>query len=52
MKRNSTKIKFTTFECHLLINGINEFRTMLLEQNLPTEDFENLLIKIISKIDK
>ena len=52
MKRNTTKIKFTEFECHLLINGINEFRNMLLEQNLPTEDVEDLLIKIINKFDR
>ncbi len=25
-----TKIKFTDFECNLLINGMNEFRNMLL----------------------
>mgnify|MGYP000213655207 CR=1 FL=1 len=27
-----TKIKFTDFECNLLINGMNEFRNMLLAE--------------------
>ena len=29
-----TKIKFTDFECNLLINGMNEFRNMLLSEDL------------------
>ena len=44
-----TKIKFTDFECNLLINCINEFRNMLLAEDLPTEDVDDLLIKIIDK---
>ncbi len=44
-----TKIKFTDFECNLLINGMNEFRNMLLSENLPTEDVDELLLKIIDK---
>ncbi len=47
-----TKIKFTDFECNLLINGLNEFRNMLLEQDLPTEDIDELLLKIIDKSEK
>lgn len=43
------KIKLTEFECNLLVNGMNKFRNMLLEQDLPTEDVEDLLIKIIDK---
>ena len=43
------KFKLTDFESNLLINGMNEFRNMLLEQDLPTEDVEDLLIKIIDK---
>ena len=27
--RRKIKIKFTDFECNLLINGMNEFRNML-----------------------
>lgn len=51
MKRN-TKIRFTDFECNLLINGMNEFRNMLLTEDLPTEDVDELLLKIIDKSEK
>lgn len=44
-----TKIKFTDFKCNLLINGINEFRNMLLNDDLPTEDVDALFLKIIDK---
>lgn len=47
-----TKIKFTDFECNLLIKGINEFRNMLLAEDLPTEDVDELLLKIIDKSEK
>ena len=40
------KIKFTDFECNLLINGMNEFRNMLLADGIPTEDVDELLLKI------
>lgn len=47
-----TKIKLMYFECNLLINGINEFRNMLLAEDLPTEDVDELLLKIIDKSEK
>ena len=50
--RRKVKIKFTDFECNLLINGINEFRNMLLAEGLPTEDVDELLLKIIDKSEK
>ena len=40
-------LKLTDFECNLLINGIFEWRNMLLKQGLPTEDVDTLIIKII-----
>ena len=46
------KIKFTDFECDLLINGMNEFRNILLAEDLPTEDVDELLLKIIDKSEK
>ena len=46
------KIKFTDFECNLLINGMNEFRNMLLADGLPTEDVDELLLKIIDKSER
>lgn len=51
MKRK-IKVKFTDFECNLLINGMNEFRNMLLAENLPTEDVDDLLIMLIDKSEK
>ena len=46
------KVKFTDFECNLLINGMNEFRNMLLADGLPTEDVDELLLKIIDKSER
>ncbi|MBQ8504573.1 MAG: hypothetical protein IJ491_09910 [Clostridia bacterium] len=46
------KIKLTDFECNLLVNGMNEFRNKLLEKDLPTEDVDELLIKIIDKSER
>ena len=49
MFNKKTKLKLTDFECNLLINGMNEFRNMLLAEGKTTEDVDELLIKIISK---
>ena len=49
MKEKTVKMKFTGFECNLLINGINEWRNQLLEVDYPTEDVDTLLLKIIDK---
>ena len=46
------KIKFTNFEYNLLVNGMNEFRNMLLAENLPTEDVDELLLKLIDVYEK
>ena len=50
--RGKIKVKFTDFESNLLINGMNEFRNMLLADGLPTEDVDELLLKIIDKSEK
>ena len=52
MFRKKTKLKLTDFECNLLINGMNEFRNILLAEDLPTEDVDKLLLKIIDKSEK
>ncbi len=31
----------------LMVNGLNGFRKALLEQDMPTEDLEDLLLKVI-----
>ncbi|MBQ3127962.1 MAG: hypothetical protein IJA02_12190 [Clostridia bacterium] len=46
------KVKFTNFECNLLIIGMNEFRNMLLTEGLPTEDVDELLLKFIDVYEK
>ena len=50
--RRKVKVKFTDFECNLLINGMNEFRNMFLSDGIPTEDVDELLIKIINKSER
>lgn len=35
------------FEHNLMLNGINEYRNMLLEQELPTDGVDNLLLKVL-----
>ena len=51
MREKRIKISFTDFECNLLINGIFEWRNMLLEDGKPTEDVDALLIKIIDNAE-
>ncbi len=50
--RRKIKVKFTNFECNLLINAMNEFRNMLLADDLPTEDVDELLLKLIDVYEK
>ena len=52
MFSKKTKLTLTDFECNLLINGMNEFRNMLLSDGIPTEDVDELLIKIINKSER
>ena len=51
MKEKKVKMKFTDFVCNLLINGIFEWRNMLLEQGKPTEDVDVLILKIINQAE-
>ena len=51
MREKKIIMKFTDFECNLLINGINEWRNMLLAADYPTEDVDELLLKIIKKAE-
>ena len=47
MREEKRVISLTPFEHDLLINGMNEFRNELLENDEPTEDVDDLLLKII-----
>ena len=51
MKEKKVKMRFTDFECNLLIYGINEWQNMLLVVDYPTEDVDELLLKIIKKAE-
>ncbi len=52
MFSKKTQLKLDSFELNLLINGMNEFRNMLLEEDLPTEDVDELLLKLIDIYEK
>ena len=52
MFNKKTKLKLTDFECNLLINGMNEFRNKACSDGIPTEDVDELLIKIINKSER
>ena len=52
MFRKKIKLKLDSFELNLLINGMNEFRNMLLVEDLPTEDVDELLLKLIDTYEK
>ena len=47
MRKEKRVITFDDFEHNLMINGINEFRNMLIEKDMPIEDVDNLLRKLI-----
>lgn len=47
MREEKRVITVDDFEHNLLINGMNEFRNMLIEDDLPTEDVDKLLLKVI-----
>lgn len=46
------KVTLDDFEHRLLVGCVNEARTMYLEQDKPTEDVDDLLIKIIKSPSK
>ena len=52
MFSKKTKLKLTDFERNLLINGMNEFRNMLLSDGIPIEDVDELLLKIINQSER
>lgn len=51
MRKKIFKMRFTEFECNLLINGMFEWRNMLQEEGKPTEDVDGLILKIINKVE-
>lgn len=47
LKDEKRVITLDGFEHDLMINGINEFRNMLIEKEMPTEDVDKLLLKVL-----
>ena len=47
MTDNTVMIKVSDFEQRLLVNGMNRFRNDLIREDLPTEDVDDVLLKII-----
>lgn len=47
MREEKRIITVDSFQHDLMINGINEFRNMLIEQEMPIEDVDELLKKIL-----
>ena len=46
------KVSFDDFEHRLLVGCVNVVRTMYLDQKKPTEDVDDLLVKIIKAPSK
>jgi len=40
-------ITLDDFEQRLMVNGLNDFRNDLLKEDKPTEDLDDLLLKVI-----
>lgn len=47
MTRKKRRITLTDFEYRLLINMLVDYRNKLLEASKPTEDVNELLVKVI-----
>lgn len=47
MAQERVNVSFDRFEQRLVVNGLSEFRNKLIEENKPTEDVNDILLKII-----
>lgn len=47
MTGKKRRITLSDFEYRLLINALVDYRNKLLEENKPTEDVNELLVKVI-----
>ena len=47
MARNDRVVELNQDEHNLMVNGLNDFRKAMEEQDVPTEDIEDLLLKVI-----
>lgn len=47
-KKKKVKLILSDFERRLLVNALIEWRNKLLQEDKPTEDINNLLLKVIN----
>ena len=47
MARNDRVVELNQDEHNLMVNGLNYFRKAMEEQDMPTEDIEDLILKVI-----
>lgn len=40
-------VTLSSFEQRLMVRGLNDFRSALMEKNRPTEDVDTLLLKVM-----
>ena len=47
MAEEKRVVELNGFEYRLMVNGLSDFRNDLLQSRKPTEDVDNLLLKVI-----
>ena len=47
MAKTDRMVQLDQDEHSLMVNGLNYFRKAMEEQNMPTEDIEDLILKVI-----
>ena len=52
-RTNEINLSLDDFEQSVVIRSLNDFRNTLIEDNLPTEDVDDVLIKVVrAKYDR
>lgn len=47
VREESYVVTLNSFEQRLMVRGLNDFRSALMEKNRPTEDVDVLLLKVM-----
>lgn len=47
MREETYVVTLSSFEQRLMVRGLNDFRSALMEENRPTEDVDALLLKVM-----
>ena len=51
MLKKKAKLKLTVFKYNLLLNRMNELPNILLSDGIPTEDVDELMLKITNRLE-